>query len=350
MLKPVPIKRESQIDTLRGIALFCMILANMAPYLLVTPHPLFERLIGSSAAPLFITLAGMMASLSRYKPAHGFKYFITRGSFLIVIGCILDATVNHVVPMASMDVLYLIGSSLIISYPLIFIKAQWRLVLALLVFLVTPALQKFYGYHAIPIINTLTLSWQNAAEIAQATLLAWGVEGYFPLFPWFGYFLIGTALGSMRWTTQGTHYFNNLPFLIFSLCLFVGGATSWIMNFTPPYIRDGYSELFYPATWSFIATSLGLILTLFYLVDSFPNKLFYWPLQIYGKASLFIYITHATLITYVLHPLFSPQPIISFLGLYIVLCGVLLLLAWALDKIRPQLRGAPFPVRFILGA
>ena len=132
MLKPVPIKRESQIDTLRGIALFCMILANMAPYLLVTPHPLFERLIGSSAAPLFITLAGMMASLSRYKPAHGFKYFITRGSFLIVIGCILDATVNHVVPMASMDVLYLIGSSLIISYPLIFIKAQWRLVLALL--------------------------------------------------------------------------------------------------------------------------------------------------------------------------------------------------------------------------
>lgn len=350
MLSPSKGKRENQVDILRGIALFCMIAANMVPCLLITPHPIVERLIGSLAAPLFIILAGMMASLSRHKPTHRFKHFLVRGSLLILIGCILDALVYQSYPLTSMDVLYLIGLSLIISYPLLYMETWHRVGLVLLIFLITPILQKFYGYPETPSADDLTMSWYNLSEIVKATTRSWLIEGYFPLFPWFGYFLVGTVISNLRWTPQTTHYFNNRHFLLFSACLLAGGIIVWILNPGPLYTRFGYTELFYPATWGFIATSLGIIFTLFYLIDRYPHQLFYWPLLIYGKSSLFIYIMHSVLIAYILERLFPPQPLSVYLGLYIALCSILLSLAWLLDKYRPRLRNTPFLVRFVLGA
>ena len=342
--------RDKQIDVLRGIALFCMIAANMVPYLLITPHPFIERFIGSLAAPLFVTLAGMMASLSRYKPAHGFKYFLTRGSLLILIGAALDVSTYQFFPFTSMDVLYLIGVSLILSYPLIFVRLSWRIALVLLVFILTPFLQKTWGYHAIPVVTTLTLSWQNMANFIQAALQTWLIEGYFPIFPWFGYFILGTVLGSLRWDNATTRYFNHHRFLVFTLLLLIGGASWWFTHPGIIHTRFGYSELFYPPSLGFMATSVGMIFILLYLVDTFPSLRFYWPLALYGKSSMFIYLIHGMLIVYVLGVLFQPEPVLVYLELYGGLCTAILLMAWILDKMRYRLKKAPFLIRFILGA
>jgi uncharacterized membrane protein len=68
--------RDISIDITRGMAIFMMIAANMLPYLLATPVPVFVRIYATCAAPIFVTIAGMMVALTREK--HPFKYFLDR--------------------------------------------------------------------------------------------------------------------------------------------------------------------------------------------------------------------------------------------------------------------------------
>lgn len=351
MLQPLfKFTRDPQIDVLRGLALFFMIAANMVPSLLILPHPMLERVIGSMAAPLFVFLSGMVLSLAKYKPAHDFKHFFIRGMLLIFIGCLLDIFLYHFHPLVSMDVLYLIGFATFAIYPLTYINAWYRIVLAIFIFLITPGLQLIFGYHEVPLITTTPFNLNNFSTYMGHLVHTWLLEGYFPIFPWIGYSILGSAIGSLRWNARGTHYFNHVRFLVIALSLIIVGAITWITYPGPQYMRFGYSELFYPATWGFLTTSIGLIFFFLYFVDSFPRSKFYWPLELFGRSSLFIYIMHGILIAYVLDKLFSPQAIPMYLVLYVVLCSTLLVFAWVINKYRPQLRRAPFIVRFVLGA
>ncbi len=76
--------RDVSIDITRGLAIFMMIMANALPYLLTTPVPFPVRLYGSFAAPIFVTLAGMMVALT--KKRHNFGYFLDRGAVIVLIG------------------------------------------------------------------------------------------------------------------------------------------------------------------------------------------------------------------------------------------------------------------------
>ena len=48
--------RDIAIDIVRGLAIFTMVAANMAAYVLAEPHPFGLRLYGTFAAPLFLSL------------------------------------------------------------------------------------------------------------------------------------------------------------------------------------------------------------------------------------------------------------------------------------------------------
>src|SRR3954467_15585140 len=54
--------RLAWVDLLRGLAIASMVAANAGAQVLRAPHPLAFRLLGSLAAPTFVTLAGMMVA------------------------------------------------------------------------------------------------------------------------------------------------------------------------------------------------------------------------------------------------------------------------------------------------
>src|SRR5262245_51031015 len=63
--------RDPSIDVLRGLAVFMMVAANLAASALEGPHPLWFRLYGSFAAPLFVLLSGMMVAYTARRKAYG---------------------------------------------------------------------------------------------------------------------------------------------------------------------------------------------------------------------------------------------------------------------------------------
>ena len=345
-----PSKRESQIDTLRGLAIFTMVAANMMPTMLRAPHLMALRIYGSFAAPLFIFLVGMMVALTGKRKGASIVPSLVRGSFLIIIACIMDMVMYETYPMISVDVLYLIGISLPITSLLM--RFQWKVrgAIALFIFALTPVLHLLLGYQEHPADADFVVPFAQVCTMGAGIVKNWIMNGDFPLFPWLGFSILGSAAGSIRWAGDTPRTFNDRGSLVTGILLLAVGAIIWLFFPGPLYCRFGYSELFYPPTVGFIVTSLGVILSLFVLVDWKPDLKIYVPLQLFGRASLFIYIIHDLLIDILLDPVFDPQPEAIYLLLYMAFSAVLLGIAYLLSLVRPKMKKLPYPVRFIFGA
>ncbi len=85
--------RDTTIDTLRGLAIFTMVAANMAPGVLAEPHPFWFRIYGTFAAPLFILISGMMVTLTSKTKDHTLKYFFVRGVIIMIVGALIDVLI-----------------------------------------------------------------------------------------------------------------------------------------------------------------------------------------------------------------------------------------------------------------
>ncbi len=193
--------RDITIDIVRTIAIVIMIGANLAS-LLPSPHALWFRYYCSFAAPLFVTLAGMMVTYSALKGRENTSYFLKRGAFLILCGAFVDSVIFGNLPFVSMDVLYVIGLGL----PFAFFAAGWSMranILSVLVIaFLALALQKIFGYAPEP----LTLILGEGVKISLALLFRildmWFIDGWFPIFPWLGYLIFGVILAKVRWASS----------------------------------------------------------------------------------------------------------------------------------------------------
>jgi len=109
--------RDLTIDILRGLAIFTMLCANAIGY--VTPsseHPVWIKFYGSFAAPLFILLAGYMASMGLVQKGYPFSYYMKRGLMVILTAVVIDTLIWEILPFTTFDVLYVIGFSLPLIY------------------------------------------------------------------------------------------------------------------------------------------------------------------------------------------------------------------------------------------
>jgi len=79
--------RDLSIDSLRGLAIFIMIIANSAPYIIPEPHHFLLRLVDSLAAPIFIFLVGFGISKQFLENpnSQNFKKNLKRGLLTILI-------------------------------------------------------------------------------------------------------------------------------------------------------------------------------------------------------------------------------------------------------------------------
>lgn len=339
-------KRDITVDILRGIAIFTMIAANMGAYVLPQEHPMWFRFYGSFAAPLFIFLAGMMVVKAIIVKGYDMQFFLLRGYLIVTTGVLIDLLVWKIYPFTTYDVLYVIGLSMPLVYLFnkINISLKWIIIISIL--LITHILQNIYGYSDYPIEIDFEGNFTAEPENQTGILNHWLIDGWFPVFPWICFALLGGLFAKVR---DKETTFVNIKYLITGVTLVLVGII--IMNFYPGemLVREGYSEIFYPVTPGYVLLSLGIIVLLFYLVDFKNNILIYWLFKIMGRSSLLLYILHLVIIQYFVIPFWSEKDFLTFLLIYLGITLICLITALLAVKIKKYKISRNFLLKFYIG-
>lgn len=343
-MSQIQVTRDKTIDILRGIAIVLMVMGNLQP-VLQSPHPFWLRAYGSFAAPIFIILSGMMVGLTRLKKKHNFNYYLRRGLILIIIGALIDLLIWNIIPFSTIDVLYLIGLAIPLSYGVHQLKTWQSIILIMGIFLGTIVLQNFLGYSAYPdaekylsALNTINLAW------FLLSLRHWLIDGWFPIFPWLGYAFFGILVSRLRWQLN-----YQKKFLYWGLFLFALGLSLWVYYPGALYEREGYSELFYPPVIGFNLTALGLFLGLLFLVDLTKNIPLYKYFQVLGECSLFMYILHSVILGWIIFKIWSDISLFLTLSIYIILIVALLGIGLSIRRYKRHHQLSSW-LKFLLGS
>ena len=296
-------KRLPWIDALRGLAIILMVPANLAPYF-AEPHPMWFRILGSFAAPTFIMLSAGMVVLTGER--HSLSYYLKRGGIVLGVGVLLDTLLWEIFPFTSFDVLYTIGISLPLIYILRKVESRELLYLSVIIFLAMYVLQQLTGYHAEP----LEVYFEEVYTPSITRILqSWFIDGWFPILPWLGYATLGALFfRTLFRENSGT----SNRFLLFG-----GGLTlaGFALLFIPlPFLdnladgtilesRGGYSEIFYPPTFAYIFTSIGIVMFFSALLRRMRFPAVSSLLAFFGRHSMMVYILHQVMGTFVVEPL-----------------------------------------------
>lgn len=349
-LKDVAADRDVSVDVLRGMGIVIMIAANMAALLLIQPHPLWLRLYGSFAAPLFILVSGMMVNYTASTKGYGLGHFAGRGLMIIAVGALVDVLIWKIYPFITFDVLYLIGISLPLAYIFGRLKTPARWIVVGAIFLATPLLQMLLGYTDYP--TEFNLLGQSVVIVSnQSSILNhWLVDGWFPIFPWIGFSFLGVALAGIRRDSESKGRLGRGRDLLTGLVLLALGTVIWLVNPGSLLVRAGYSELFYPPTIGYVLTATGFAVTLFSFVDRTASSRVYRPFQTMGRSSLFIYILHLALVEYLFGLFILPFDIEAYVITYLVMLATVMVTAYLVRAVKNKRRLRPYALQLLLGS
>ena len=330
------------MDAIRGLALFIMVFANCVPYLFQLPHAFAIRAIDSTAAPVFVALAGYGISrmLPGNAPAVHWK-LLKRGLLTLLVAALMDALIWLIMPFTGYDVLYVLAFSIILVAFISKLPDFWLLALILVIITLSYYFQS-KGYYRGEL-NDFPLELKNWREIYR-NFDAGLIHGWFPLLPWLAIFLFG-YLGGKKTIRFGRYK------LIVSMALVLLCSLSLIIMYHDnKLVRSGYSELFYPADLTFLVFALALT-ALVWINRTFFNHKLFLPFRVLGRSSLFVYILHAALISFSLKMIFGmtgKNAILSLLILYaLVYAGAVLL--WYIKR-HSSWKKMPYVMRFLFGS
>ncbi len=341
--------RDQTIDLLRGLAIFTMVAANLAGNILQEPHPFLFRFYGTFAAPTFILLAGMMigAANAPLRPARGLGYYLKRGAGIALVGALIDIFVWHYYPFTTFDVLYLIGFATPMAYAATRLTWAWQWALPMMIFALTPWLQHALGYQ-LPLddLPLKTVSLPTALDHLPDTARHLMIDGWFPLFPWVGFALFGVAGYGLR-SKWGASFPSKA--LLPSVVLLALGVTAWAAHPGPLVTRGGYSELFYPPTWGYLLTALGLIASALSVLPRVSHWAVWTPWVALGQCSLLIYVLHYVSIHYIFAALWPEVAFPQFVALYLIFVSALMGVALGVRGLKNRFPSQPGLVRFFIG-
>ncbi|TXI14601.1 MAG: DUF1624 domain-containing protein [Pedobacter sp.] len=337
--------RNKTFDTMRGLAIMLMILANAAP-LYQGEFPFMMRVLFSLPAPMFIMISGFMLALGYNK--HSFSYFLKRGLFIVVVAVGVDIGIHHIYPFQTFDVLYLIGFSmpLVILALRLNIYVQYAIILVICVF--AEFARGYFGYMPIGEYSDFNLrTWTEQASYPYVR--QWLLNGDFPIFPWMGVMLFGSLIGKLYILSKDENFFQGKFFLNHAFCMVILGGLLLIMLPRPNmYLAaEGYAEVFYEAH-----TGLLMCLLLFPMVILFLSSYLQWDnLFVHlGRSSLAIYILHLFLIHQISAPLLGT--IASLQGFYLLYVGHFIVIygaASSLVRLKAKYNKMPALVAWIIG-
>jgi len=259
------LQRLDSIDAARTCAIILMVFCHFTIFL-SSPSGEYPRLyffgdhiVGDLAAPLFLFLVGVSFSAScNAKTMSGFSErdillsFVKRGCRLFPFGLFFVAVVWGPDQLFIWDILTTIASCTLILIPFRKLKPRTLLLLALFILLLSPLLRSQFSYPRF---------WKGDEYSPPFVLLeiigGYLLNGYFPLFPWLAYSIVGYAIGkaiffnSDRISRRG--YRNLLP--LFSLLfLLFGFGGAWISS-------EAHLS-FYPLSTTLFSIELGMCLLL----------------------------------------------------------------------------------------
>jgi uncharacterized membrane protein len=343
--------RDIPIDVIRGLALTLMIMANMSPALLAHPAPGWYRFLATLAAPAFILVAGMLVALSRTGKKRTLGYMATRAGLTILVAVMVDLFIFHYAPFLNIDVLYLIGIGLLAAWLYLGLPGRWRWIIIAGILCLTPVLQVAWGYQEVvvqyPVFGNppSPAPFPGVADIVKS----WLIDGWFPVFPWLAFSLLGAELGMYRWKEKEVRVFPLRTVGLYAAGLLGAGAILWALFPGPQYIMLGFVELFYPPVPGLLIFCIGFFLVILAHLDHLPQIAWMDPLRAMGECSLAVYILHEAVISQVIGPLGMQLPVPEYLVVYLILLAGMILVAYGLRALRKSWPDQPYLVRFLIG-
>ncbi len=309
----ISIKRYHTIDILRTIAIIGMIQVHVVEWLsgyidYKSPLYQFSELLGSFPAAMFTFLVGMslFISIKRQEdegvdPGLIADRNLRRGVAIFFFGLLFLIFVWMPEEVFAWDILTLIGTALLVIFPLRILSTKLLLSIAVFVVLISPLIRQLTNYHSY---------WNKWGEYAPSfqmpeVLMGFFANGYFPLLPWIVFPLLGyvvgrACFGNKKLCLPKMLLPAGIILVIISLVMIfilsnvnLPEAAAWyILPFT-----------FYPASTSFLLLAMGVNILFFVLFfrlfdlkeNNFDRNPFIIFCNRYSRYSLTAYVVHHAL-------------------------------------------------------
>ena len=313
--------RLESLDLLRGLVMVIMALDHVRDFFhhdalvynptdltRTTPIVFFTRWITHLCAPAFVFLAGMSAYLYGMRGrsrAEVARFLVTRGLWLVVVEVTLVRFAlffNFDYNFLFLQVIWVIGCSMVILAGLIYLPQQAILALALLVIAGHNLLDGMgrapfssFGANAPPM-TTGDWIW-SALHVPNPPVI-------YPLIPWFAVMALGYALGPLARLEPSNRrrIFLQLGIAVSAAFVVVraingyGDPSRWGSQPSPLYtVLSFLNTTKYPPSLLYLLMTLGPAFVLVSLFDRIPGPIGRFFIA-FGRVPFFFYILHFYLI------------------------------------------------------
>jgi uncharacterized protein len=288
--------RSSPLDALRGLAVIFMLEVHLG-FWWANGLPEGDVLVGlgtalgGMAAPLFFTIAGAGLSLSRYREPDGFQARnLRRGAALLAGGLVFTYIEMAVYGPWGWGVLQSLGVSIIICALAMRAGPAACAMAGMAVMAVAPLARSAAGIPDV-LYSEEMMGVSSPLEYLQSALLS----GFFPLIPWTGFMLLGTAAQEMLMaknipTSKGAIPSKRTvrPVAVLAGFLMLAGAAG---------AAGGLPLEFFPPSLPFCLLACGLCIAALAAVRFFPggeppHAGRAAPLASMGRLSLTFFVAH----------------------------------------------------------
>lgn len=264
--------RYQSVDVLRTLAILIMVAVHFSENLSGWTLP-FQGV----GAPMFVVLSGVSfhlwsRGLERKGVAHDTvtRRGVRRGLFLFGVGFAFNLFVWLPEDIFNWDVLTLIGTGLVLLSFARHAPSAMLLGASALAMLLAPPLQLILG---------ASEYWQNPwfdyDWTLQDVLTGFLVAGYFPLFPWIAYPLVGLVVGRWIYHDPDTKDSRARRLAGMGVCLLATSAALVLLSqvtLTPEqHALLGRRDL-YPPTTAYTLSAIGIVLTLLGLLAATVDR------------------------------------------------------------------------------
>lgn len=313
--------RIQSIDLLRGIIIIIMALDHTRSFWGQTPFDptdltqtdaswFFTRWITHFCAPLFVFLSGISAFL--YQQKVGSKrqlrnFLLSRGIWIIFLELtLINFSWQFAFFAIFIQVMWVIGVSMVILAFLIYLPRQWIFAISLSVVVLHNAINDVWLSEVLGRNIALILHTQGWIPIGSK---GFGVFVMYPLIPWFAVMGLGYVLGQLF--LQPSYLRQKYLVVIGVSCISLFLILRMFVGYGDPKMWELDSEVSllaifnttkYPPSLQFLLMTIGPGLLCLMLLEKAQVsierlKLYQWTLAI-GKVPMFFYILHVPLINF----------------------------------------------------
>jgi len=313
------VKRISSIDLLRGLVMVIMALDHARDYFhkpayfydptdlsQTTPVIFFTRWITHFCAPVFIFLAGTSAFIAgQKKTKKQLSFFLlTRGIWLMLI----ELTVmnfgwlfNPSFSLFVLQVIWVLGCSMVILSALIHLPIKWIAGLAVLI---------IAGHNLLDAVHVKGNNWEafGWAVLHEFNIFDWNghvVAAAYPIVPWVGVMALGYCAGKLYqpgydaakrkqillWSGIGAV----AVFILLRYTNIYGDASAWQTQSTAVYSVLSFLNVSkYPPSLLYVLITLGPAVLFLAISESWQGKAVS-ILSTFGRVPFFYYVIHVYL-------------------------------------------------------